>query len=353
MKKSYLFVFVIIAFGIIYFARQVFFVTAQKIMEPVNGTKASVPLERIISLSKSPVPFVVLGLDGSDKRFVGINPGIKKTMEANVLGKYFPRFQSISSKICSEGFGPNIEEIIRLNPDLILHWRMFQSDIEQMRNFGLNVVELDYDGSDQTDRDIVNRIATAMNREVKADSIMKWRESALRKIKIISDSIPTDLRPKVIFLYSYENFTVGGERCYENFCINLTGGRNMGDGLGLDRSVDVEQILEWNPDVILFGGWRKKPNPVDIYQNPLLQEVNAIKNRRVFKMPVWASNEIVLAWKWMAEILHPEMFDFNIRTEIKSTYKWQYNVELTEEDVDEALLYDVNVLSPLYTTFKR
>ena len=351
MKKFHLIIFVIIVLGIISLVRESLFSIDQK-TQTLN-TNTDTPIKRIICLSKSPVPFIVLGLDESDKRLIGINPAIKKTMDANILGKFFPRFQTMSSAVCTDGFAINIEEIIRLNPDLILHWKMYQSDIVQMRKLGFKVIDLDYDGSEQTDRDIVNRIAGAMHRKEKADSIMKWREKALHQIKNISNSIKMDVRPKVIFLYSYENFNVGGENSYENFIINLVGGRNMGDGLGLARNVDIEQILEWNPDVILFGGWREKPNPVDIYQNLLLQEVNAVKNKRIFKMPVWASNEIVLAWKWMAEILHPQKYNFNIREEIKSTYKWQYNVELTEDNIDEVLLYTVNILSPFYTTFKR
>ena len=274
-------------------------------------------------------------------------------METHVLKRFFLRFPSISSKICTKGFTPNIEEILKLNPDLVLHWERFHDTIEQMRNFGLNVLAVPYDGTEATDRALVNTIAAAIGRQEKADSMMQWREQVFRQIEAVTKILPRDKRPRVIFLYSYETFTVGGENSYEDFCINLAGGRNLGDGLGLDRSVNIEQILEWDPDVIFFGGWRAYPNPVDIYQNPLLAEVSAVKNQRVFKMPVWASNEAVLTWKWMTEILHPEAFDFKIREDIKKVYAWQYGIDLTDDDLDKMLFYEVNALSPWYTPFKR
>lgn len=321
-------------------------------LEPAaTGPAHKALAERIISFCNHPVPFVILGLDASDKRLVGINPSTKEDMATHVLNRFFPRFQSISDRVCARGFAPNIEEILKLNPDLILHWERFQGTIDQMRDFGLHAVGVRY-GSEEHDQETVRMIAEAIGRNAKADSIITWRNGVRRKIAAIADTIPPGDKPKVVFLYSYENLTVGGEKCYENFCINLVGGRNMGAGLGLDRSVNVEQILEWDPDFIIFGGWKKIPNPVDLYEDPLLSGVSAIKNRRVFKMPVWASNESVLSWIWMSEILHPERFDFDIRQEIRSVYAWQYEADLDEEDIDKALFYDVNAISPLYTHFK-
>lgn len=353
-KPFYLLVVVLLAFVALYLVRGKFSAALQDTPPAAESTAAAESgVERIITLSKSPVPFVILGLDASDERLVGVNPSTQITMDAHVLKRFFPRFPSISSKICTEGFTPNIEEILRLNPDLVFHWELFQSTIEQMRNFGLNVVALRYDGTEATDRAIVNTIAAAIDREAKADSIMQWREHAFRQIEAVTTTIPPHERPKVIFLYSYENLEVGGENSYEDFCIKLAGGRNMADGLGISRNVNVEQILEWDPDVIFFGGWRTTPIPADLYQNPLLAEVSAVRNQRVFKMPVWASTEAVLTWQWMAHLLHPDAFDVTIRDDIKAVHAWQYGITLTDDDVDKMLFYDVNTVSPRYVDFKR
>ncbi len=319
----------------------------------LTGGAPDSTVERIVTFSKSPVPFVVLGLDASDERLAGVNPETQITMDSHVLKRFFPRFPSISSKVCTKGFTPNIEEVLRLDPDLVLHWALFQDTIKQMRNFGLNVVGLEYDGTEETDRAIVNRIAAAIDREEKADSIMQWREQTLRRIMTITETIPPDERPTAIFFYTYEDLGVGGENTYEAFSIELVGGRNLANDMGLGRNINIEQLLEWDPDMIITGGWRTYPIPADIYPHPLLAEVSAIKNRRVYKMPVWASNEAVLIWEWMAEVLHPDAFDFNIREDIKKVHAWQYGIDLTDDDVDKMLFYDVNAISSGYAHFQR
>ena len=350
MKKRYLFIFIAVIGGIIYLVRPA---TTGIPVASVRDTLLHTEATRIISFCKHPIPIIIMGLDAGDRRFVGIHPDAKLSMQSNVLNKYFPGFQQLSGNVCSKAFSPNIEEMMRLKPDLVLTWNRYSEAIAQMQGFGFNVLGINYDGSDQNDRDMVHIVAKAIGREQMADSIMQWRDTTLRHIKAVSDAVPSIKKPKVIFFYNYKTLRVGGEKCYENFCINLAGGRNMGAGLGIDRDVNVEQLLEWDPDIILFGGWMSNITPDDIYQNPFFADMSAVRNRRVFKMPIWASNESVLIWKWMAEIMQPQLFNYNLRADIRASYAWQYKINLTEDDIDQVLFCKTNAGSPFYTNFKR
>jgi iron complex transport system substrate-binding protein len=350
MKKLYFFIFIALIGSIIYFIRPATTVVRGTSMQDTVLHTGGVT--RIISLCKHPIPIIIMGLDAGERRLVGIHPEAKRSMQSNVLNKYFPGFQKLSGRVCSSAFAPNIEEMMKLKPDLILTWSRYSEAIAQMQGFGFNVTGVNYDGSDQNDRDMVHIVAEAIGRGEMADSIMQWRDSTLRHIQAVSDPVPAGKRPKVIFFYNYGTLRVGGEKCYENFCINLAGGRNMGAGLGIDRSVNIEQILKWDPDIILFGGWMSNVSPEDIYHNPFFADLSAVRNRRVFRMPIWASNESVLLWKWMAEIIQPALFDYNLREEIRASYAWQYKISLTEEDIDQVLFCQANAGSPLYTNFK-
>lgn len=312
----------------------------------------SITIKKVISLCKHPIPIVLIGLDAGDQRLVGVNPEAKITMQSLVLNKYFPGFQNISGKICSKAFVPDMEEIMKIKPDLIFQWARFGESIAQMESFGFKVVGVNYDGSDQNDRRMVSIMAKALGRETKADSIMQWRDSVQKKIQMITTSIPQTQKPKVIFFYDYGSLRVGGEKCYENFCITLAGGINMGAGLGVDRAVNIEQIMEWDPDIIILGGWKKSGTPTELYQNSFLSNISAVRNKRIIKMPVWASNESPLIWEWMANILHPERFTINMQKEILSTYEWQYKISLTNEDMDQILFSKENESSALLTNLK-
>jgi len=352
MKKFYFPVLIVVVGCIIYFTKSAIKNSTKVAIHDTLNMPHKVTVDRIISLCKHPVPIIILGLDASERRLVGVNPAAKQSMQSNVLNKYFPGFQRLSGKVCNTAFSPNIEEIIKLKPDLVLNWSRFTEVIAQIQSFGLNVTGINYDGSDQNDRDMVNMIAKSIGREKMANSIMQWRDSTLKQIQSISNNIPSEKKPKVIFFYNYETLRVGGEKCYENFCINLVGGRNMGAGLGIDRNVNIEQVLEWDPDIILFGGWMANVNPDDIYKNPFFADLSAVRNRRVYKVPIWASNESVLIWKWMATMIQPALYHFDLRKDINASYSWQYKINLTESDIDNVLFYQSNAESALYSTLK-
>ena len=305
------------------------------------------PVKGIVSLCK-PVPFIIMGLDGGDKRLIGINAQTQLSMQSNILSKYFPNTQKISGNVCDNAFKPNIEELIKLKPGLIVDWQMFTEDLAQMQSFGFHVLGLEYDGSERSDREMVTQLAFEMGREDRVDSLMRLRDKTLRGLHAVTDTIPFNKRPKMIYLYSYENMTIEGEKSFEHFSMQLAGGRDMGAGLGLQRSMNIEQILVWNPDIILLNGWRSDTTPNDLYQNPILQGLSAVKKRQVIKMPVWSSNESPLSWMWLADIIQPEHFHFNIRQQLRQSYKWQYVINLTSADIDEVLFCKDNAASTLY-----
>lgn len=310
-------------------------------------TRKGVAKQRIVSICK-PMPFVIMGLDGNEKRLIGVNAETKIAIQSTILSNYFPNFQHLSGAVCNDAFEPNIEELIKLKPDLILQWKRLPETIAKMQSFGFNVKAMEYDGTEQNDRNSIKILASEINRTVKADSMMVCRDTIIRNHIAITKNIPFNKKPKVIFLYNYEMLRVGGEKSFENYCIELSGGRNMAAGLGVDRAVNIEQILEWNPDIIFIGGWRKNTNPIDIYQNQMLTEVNAIKNKRVFKMPVWSSNQSVLTWKWMAEILHPQLFNYKMQEEVRQWYAWEYHFKLSDAEINKILFRSENAISLEY-----
>ena len=70
--------------------------------------------------------------------------------------------------------------------------------------------------------------------------------------------------------------------------------------------------------------------------------VDAVKNKRVFKFPLGMYRWYVchadspLTLLWMAKQNHPDLFaDTEMDKEIKSYYKRFYNLDLTDEDVSQ------------------
>ena len=75
--------------------------------------------------------------------------------------------------------------------------------------------------------------------------------------------------------------------------------------------LDVEQVLRWDPEVILLGNF-DPAMPQDIYSDPVWQNISAVRSRRVYKVPLggyrWdpPGQESPLMWHWLSDIAFPQ-----------------------------------------------
>lgn len=124
----------------------------------------------------------------------------------------------------------------------------------------------------------------------------------------------------------------------------LAGGRNAAEELvGGWSDISVEQIAAWNPDVIFLNCFEAELTLDRILDDPVLSLTNAAQNSRVYKMPLggyrWdpPNQESPLTWMRTANLLHPEVFDYDLCAEMRSAYRMLYGYELTDADIDEIL----------------
>ena len=108
---------------------------------------------------------------------------------------------------------------------------------------------------------------------------------------------------------------------------------------GTGNEVDMEQILNWNPDVILFA-------PDSIYDtvadDATWQGVTAIQNGAYYEVPMGPYNwmgfppsvQRLLGMLWMAKVLYPEAADYDLYTEAAEYFKLFYHCDLTREQYD-------------------
>lgn len=108
---------------------------------------------------------------------------------------------------------------------------------------------------------------------------------------------------------------------------------------GTGNEVDMEQILTWNPDVIIFA---EGSIYATVAENSVWQNVTAIKNGDYYEVPVGPYNwmgmppsvQRLLGLMWMGKLLYPEQADYDLYEEVAKYYELFYNYELTQEGYD-------------------
>jgi iron complex transport system substrate-binding protein len=185
-------------------------------------------------------------------------------------------------------------------------------------------------------------VATAIGRPERIPELVAWRDQVQKDIEARAASIPVEQRPSVLYLgRSLSDITASGNKGnYASWYIELAGGRSASAELDGSVSINREQIAQWDPEVILLNSFEPNLDVSWVYNDPILSLTRAAQARRVYKMPLggyrWdpPNQESPLTWMWLANLLHPEIFDYDLRAEMRSAYKKLYNYELGDADID-------------------
>ena len=105
----------------------------------------------------------------------------------------------------------------------------------------------------------------------------------------------------------------------------------------------MEQIFMWNPDIIITD--EEMPLYEEIKEDEVWGELNAIKNNNVIGIPhrpyFWidrpASANQILGVKWLGKELYPELYDYDIASEVVIFFKTFFYYDLTEDELEEII----------------
>jgi iron complex transport system substrate-binding protein len=112
--------------------------------------------------------------------------------------------------------------------------------------------------------------------------------------------------------------------------------------------VSMEQVLQWNPDVVI-SGYDHTISPGEFYRsvwsNDAWQMVRAVKNHDVYEVPQYPFNWMdrppsvnrIIGIKWIAHLLYPDLFAYDMRAETRRFYANFYHWNLTDAELNQIL----------------
>jgi iron complex transport system substrate-binding protein len=110
--------------------------------------------------------------------------------------------------------------------------------------------------------------------------------------------------------------------------------------------VSLEQVLKWNPDVIVAWDTDTRGGAADdIRTNPDWAHIKAVKGGRVYAMPnepwAWCDRppgvNRIIGIHWVANLLYPDVHDVDILAVAKEFFKVMYQVDVSDGDLREIL----------------
>ena len=308
------------------------------------------PIERVVTLMP-PITRVVIGLGEADK-LVGIctqsrNSVVGDDPDQVFVRGYGPRWEEVVAGLRGlpdVGTGyiePNKELIVSLKPDVIIHSAYSRPDSADALQESTGIPVVVAGGGEISGMFVqIECIAKVLEKDEEAEDIISYFKEELDKVAEVTSEIPDSERPRVYAVSGARAVSEITKTCsYEP--IYLAGGINVAEDyvIGSGTIVSKEQIILWNPDIILILETRGylPPYPVtidDVLSDPDLQTVNAVKNQRVYLTPgafflVGADHpRVILETHMMAKYIHPSKFeDLDLEKEGNELFERFYGVD--------------------------
>lgn len=314
------------------------------------GIEVEVPYEvnRIAVGNILPLPSVLTVFFDSAEKIVGMSPNSMSAAENGLLGELYPEILDVETAFMN-GTDINLEELMKLEPDVVIYSASQPEQGEQLRNAGFAAVALSVNKWEYNAIETLNQWIALLSEifpdNDKTEIVAKKSEEIYNLVQERVAEIPEEERERVYFLFKYTDTSMqtSGSKFFGQFWADAVGAINVAEEIETDNQVDanMEQVYAWNPTVIYITNFTSA-QPEDLYNNTIgnydWSAIDAVQNEKVYKMPLGmyrsytpgADTPVTLLW--FAKTTYPELFeDIDIVQETKDYYKEVFGVELTDE----------------------
>lgn len=316
------------------------------------GRRIKLPktIKRVVITSILPIPSIFCIIDGSADKIVGMAPASMGAAKNSMLAAMYPNITKASTTFMKDG-NANLEEIAKLKPDIIFCLAE-NGEVKTLEKTGIPVVAFKSstaEGGNSLETlygwiDIIGKILKKTDR---AQYLKKAGYQMLGEVQSKLWTMPDNKKPSALVLFTDNGkvIQVAGRNVFSQFWITTAGGKNAAQELNGVKQTTMEQIYKWDPDYIFVTNFTST-QPSDLYNNKIKgqdwSKLKAIKNKKVYKIPLgtyrWfvASSDSPLMIKWMAQTLHPEIFNYySMNEETRNYYKEFLDIKLSNDQLNK------------------
>ena len=309
------------------------------------GRTMTVPLEIESVFSTGPAAAIYLYTLVPDK-LLGWNYALNDIEKSIILEQYhdLPNF--------GQGDAVNYEAVIAAGPTIALNVTSINdgsidASDALAEQLGVPVVMV---SSDLLDAPAVYRfMGELFGVEEQAEALAAYAEETFNAISSLD--IPNEEKVRIYYGNGEDSLETAPAGSSHGQIIDLVNAVNVADlelGDGSRVQISAEQLLAWDPDVIIVNGEPKadmtgSAAAETILADPLFATLKAVQNGAVYGTPnapfSWVDrppgpNRIV-GMRWLSGLIYPEYLDYDVDEAVREFFQLFYHVELTDEQLTQ------------------
>ena len=248
-------------------------------------------------------------------------------------------------RITGRGNTANLEEVLALKPDLILDigtinptFVSLADRVQEQTGIPYALLDGRFDGVAQAYR----VMGELVGRRDASDTLARYAEDTVKTISGRIAALPRERRARVYYARGPRGLETGLGGSINVETIELLAQNVAGGTRGGLATVSIEQVLVWNPDVIVTID---RDFAASVIEDRAWAPVAAVRARRVHlspKLPFgWVDfppsvNRLIGLW-WLAKILYPDLFPEDLRTLTRDFYGRFYHVTPNDAQIERVL----------------
>ena len=250
----------------------------------------------------------------------------------------------------------SVEEIIKIKPDLIVMLkpitpaaRDLADEMQQLTKIPVVVI----DGTMTAMEQAYLFAGKALGREERAAQLAAYCRETIGTIEEKRPQLAGRKPVTVYYAEGAKGLETEPRGSWHTEVIEFVGGVNVAGtdlpkGGNIGRSpVSLEQVMLWDPEVIFITYFYDSESSsfAQIMNDRDWRDIRAVRDRRVYEIPNYPFNWVdrppavnrLIGIRWMANLLYPDIYPLDFRTEVQRFYSLFYHYRLSEEETDKLL----------------
>ncbi|MGA8614882.1 MAG: iron ABC transporter substrate-binding protein [Xanthobacteraceae bacterium] len=249
-------------------------------------------------------------------------------------------------RLTGRGNTTNLEVLLKLKPDLVLDFGTINDTYISLADKVQEQTGIPYallDGRFDAAAAVYRKLGEVTKRPREAEEFARYAGRMIATVKARVDKIAAADQPRVYYARGPRGLETGLGGSINVETIEFLGAHNVAaERRGGMATVSIEQVLAWNPDVIITI---EPAFAASVRNDPVWAPVKAVQTGRVYLSPTmpfgWVdfppSVNRLIGLRWLSKVLYPDRFPEDLRPITREFFQRFYHMTPTDAQIGRIL----------------